>query len=180
MTGDPIWMKSLLAVHVTAGFGAFLLAPVALMTAKGGKQHKRWGMVYLWCMGLVAVTALPMALFRPVLFLALVAILSFYLAFTGYRVLKLKSLAGGNARPLDWIVTGACFFSSAALLLLALLRPGLVQHMGIVAILFGALGMRASGMHLLSFVRKPADQMSWLYQHFQHFIASYIAAWTAF
>ena len=180
MTVEPIWMEFLLAVHVTAGFGAFLLAPVALMTAKGGKQHKQWGMVYLWCMGLVAVTALPMALFRPVLFLALVAILSFYLAFTGYRVLKLKSLAGGNARPLDWIVTGACFFSSAALLLLALLRPGLVQHMGIVAILFGALGMRASGMHLLSFVRKPADQMSWLYQHFQHFIASYIAAWTAF
>ncbi len=98
MTGDPIWMKSLLAVHVTAGFGAFLLAPVALMTAKGGKQHKRWGMVYLWCMGLVAATALPMALFQPVLFLALVAILSFYLAFTGYRVLKLKSLARGSAQ----------------------------------------------------------------------------------
>ena len=178
MTGDPVWMKSLLSVHVTAGFGAFLLAPVALVTAKGGKQHKRWGMVYLWCMGLVAATALPMALFRPVLFLALVAILSFYLAFTGYRVLKLKSPA--SAQPVDWIVTGACFFSSGALLILALLRPALVQHMGIVAILFGALGIRASGMHLLSFVRKPADNMFWLYKHFQHFIASYVAAWTAF
>ena len=107
MTGDPIWMKSLLAVHVTVGFGAFVFAPVALMTAKGGKQHKRWGMVYLWCMGLVAATALPMALFRPVLFLALVAILSFYLAFTGYRVLKLRSIAGGRAQPVDWIVTAA-------------------------------------------------------------------------
>lgn len=180
MTGDPIWMKSLLAVHVTVGFGAFVFAPVALMTAKGGKQHKRWGMVYLWCMGLVAATALPMALFRPVLFLALVAILSFYLAFTGYRVLKLRSIAGGRAQPVDWIVTGACFFSSAALLLLAVLRPALVQHMGIVAILFGVLGIRASGMHLLSFVRKPTDKMFWLYRHFQHFIASYIAAWTAF
>jgi hypothetical protein len=180
MTGDPIWMKSLLAFHVTAGFGAFLLAPVVLMTTKGGKQHKRWGMVYLWCMGLVAVTALPMALFRPVLFLALVAILSFYLAFTGYRVLKLKSLAGVGAQPVDWIVTGACFFSSAALLLLALLRPAVVQHMGIVAILFGALGMRSSGMHLRSLARKPTEKMFWLYKHFQHFIASYVAAWTAF
>ncbi|MGA3373262.1 MAG: hypothetical protein ABSC48_16020 [Terracidiphilus sp.] len=180
MTGDPIWMKSLLTIHVTAGFGAFLLAPVALITAKGGKQHKRWGMVYLWCMGVVAATALPMALFRPVLFLALVAILSFYLAFTGYRVLKLRSLAGPGAQPVDWIVTGACFFSSVALLLLTVLRPALVQHMGIVAILFGALGIRASGMHLLSFMRKPTDKRLWLYKHFQHFIASYIAAWTAF
>jgi len=38
MTGDPIWLKCLLAVHVTAGFGAFLLAPVALMTAKGANS----------------------------------------------------------------------------------------------------------------------------------------------
>jgi hypothetical protein len=180
MTGDPIWLKCLLAIHVTAGGGAFLLAPVALVTAKGGKQHKRWGMVYLWCMGVVAATALPMALFRPVLFLALVAILSFYLAFTGYRVLKLRNLAASRARLVDWIVTGACFLSCLALLLLAMLRPELVQHMGIVAILFGALGIRASGLHLLSFVRKPTDKMFWLYRHFQHFIASYIAAWTAF
>jgi uncharacterized membrane protein len=78
---DPIWFKAFLATHIAAGFGAFLLAPVALATAKGGKQHKRWGMVYLWCMGVVAATALPMSLFRPVLFLALVAVFSFYLAF---------------------------------------------------------------------------------------------------
>jgi uncharacterized membrane protein len=180
MAGDPLWMKSLLAVHITVGFGAFLLAPIALVTAKGGKQHKRWGMVYLWCMGLVAATALPMALFRPVLFLALVAIFSFYLAFTGYRVVKLKNPARASAQPVDWIVTGACFLSSAALALLAIFRPALVQHMGIVAILFGALGIRLSGMHLIDLVRKPADRMNWLYLHFQHFIASYIAAWTAF
>ena len=180
MTGDPIWMKSLLAVHVMGGFGAFLLAPIALISAKGGKQHKRWGMVYLWCMGVVAATAMPMALFRPVLFLALVAILSFYLAFTGYRVLKLRNIASSRAQPVDWIVTGACFLSSSALILLAVLRPTLVQHMGIVAILFGLLGIRASGMHLLSFMRRPADRMFWLYRHFQHFIGSYIAACTAF
>ena len=180
MTHDPLWMRVFLGVHVTAGAASFLLAPVALATVKGGTAHRRWGMVYLWAMGVVASTALPMALYRPVLFLALVAILSFYLAFTGYRVLKLRSIAGGRAQPVDWIVTGACFFSSAALLSLAVLRPALVQHMGIVAILFGALGIRASAMHLLSFVRKPTDKMFWLYRHFQHFIASYIAAWTAF
>ena len=60
MSGDPVWMKGLLVVHIAAGFGSFLLAPVALATAKGGKAHKRWGMVYLWSMGLVAATALPM------------------------------------------------------------------------------------------------------------------------
>ena len=91
--GDPLWMKVFLGVHITAGASSFLLAPVALATAKGGKQHKRWGMVYLWSMGVVASTALPMALYRPVLFLALVAVFSFYLAFAGFRVTRLKELA---------------------------------------------------------------------------------------
>lgn len=97
---DPLWMKVFLGVHVTAGFSSFLLAPVALATAKGGKQHRRWGMVYLWSMGVVAATALPMALYRPVLFLALVAVFSFYLAFAGYRVTRLKELTREVLRPL--------------------------------------------------------------------------------
>ena len=61
-------------------------------------------MVYLWSMGIVASTALPMAFFRPVRFLALVAVFSFYFAFSAYRVLRLKELArGGSAKPIDWI-----------------------------------------------------------------------------
>ena len=101
---DPLWMKALLGVHVAAVFSSFVLAPVALAPAKGGQQHKRWGMVYLWSMGVVAATALPMALYRPVLFLALVAVFSFYMAFSGYRATKLKELVkGGSAQPIDWI-----------------------------------------------------------------------------
>ena len=99
---DPVWMKGLLVVHIACGFGSFLLAPVALATAKGGKQHKRWGMVYLWAMGGVAATALPMALYRPVLFLAMVAVFSFYAAFSGYRVLKLKDLPRGREVRSRW------------------------------------------------------------------------------
>ena len=181
MHPDPLWMKALLSVHITAGFGSFLLAPIALVTAKGGKQHKRWGMVYLWCMGAVAATALPMALYRPVLFLALVAVFSFYAAFSGYRVLKLKSLPrGGKARPVDWIAGGITFASSAALALLGWFRPASVQHMGIVSIVFGCLGMRLAYMQLSSFVRKPKEKMFWWYTHLGNFIGSYIAAWTAF
>ncbi len=40
---DPLWMKVFLGIHIAAGASSFLLAPVALATAKGGKQHKRWG-----------------------------------------------------------------------------------------------------------------------------------------
>jgi uncharacterized membrane protein len=179
--GDPMWMKVFLGVHVTAGFTSFLLAPVALATAKGGKQHKRWGMVYLWAMGVVAATALPMALYRPVLFLALVAVFSFYLAFSGYRVLRLKDLArGGRAQAIDWIAAVFTFGASACLAGFGVFRPGWVQNFGIVAVVFGLIGMRASGLSMWMFMRKPVEKMFWWYTHLGNFIGSYIAAWTAF
>ena len=40
-----------------------------LTTVRGGKAHKRWGKVYLWCIGLVATTALPMGPVSPLLFI---------------------------------------------------------------------------------------------------------------
>jgi hypothetical protein len=178
---DPLWMKMFLGVHVTAGVSSFLLAPVALATAKGGKQHKRWGMVYLWSMGVVAATALPMALYRPVLFLALVAVFSFYLAFSGYRVLRLKELArGGSAAPIDWIAAVITLVASACLAGFGAFRPVWVQGFGIVSIVFGFIGMRASVGQMWSFVRKPTEKMFWWYTHLGNFIGSYIAAWTAF
>ena len=181
MSGDPVLMKGLLAVHIAAGSGAFLLAPIALGTAKGGRAHRRAGLLYLWCMGGVAATALPMALYRPVLFLALVAIFSFYVAFAGWRVLRLKDLArGGSAKPVDWIAGAFAFAAGAALVLLAWLRPAAVQQMGIVAVVFGSLCMRIAGGNLLSFVRKPQERMFWWYAHLAGFLGSYIAAWSAF
>ncbi len=181
MHHDPVWMRVFLGVHISAGFLSFLLAPVALVTAKGGPAHRRWGMVYLWAMGVVAGTALPMALFRPVLFLALVAVFSFYAAFSGYRVLKLKDLPrGGRAKPVDWIAAGVTFCSSATLAGLGAFRPAAVQGMGIVAIVFGLLGMRLAFAEARKFVVKPKEKMFWWYTHLGNFIGSYIAAWTAF
>ena len=181
MQTDPIWMRALLVVHIAAGFASFVLAPVALATAKGGKQHKRWGMVYLWAMGFVAATALPMALYRPVLFLALVAVFSFYAAFSGYRVLKLKDLArGGSAKPIDWFAALFTFGSSACLAVFGIFRPAWVQHFGVVAVVFGVIGMRLAVTEMYKFVRKPTEKMFWWYTHLGNFIGSYIAAWTAF
>ncbi len=178
---NPLWIKAFLAIHIAAGASSFLLAPVALATAKGGKQHKRWGMVYLWSMGAVAVTAVPMAFFFPVRFLALVAVFSFYFAFSGYRVLRLKELArGGSAEPVDWIAGVVTFASSALLAWLSWFRSASIEVIPLVGVAFGLIGMRGAAVQLLSFVRKPKEKMFWWYTHLGNFIGSYIAAWSAF
>jgi hypothetical protein len=181
MASDPVWMKALLAVHILCGFGSFLLAPLALATAKGGAAHKRWGMVYLWSMGGVAATALPMALFRPILFLALVAVFSFYAAFSGYRVLKLKDLPrGGHAKAVDWIAGGITFADGALLAWLGAFHAEKIQVIGIVGIVFGFIAMNLAFQQMKSFLVKPKEKMFWWYTHLGNFIGSYIAAWSAF
>jgi len=96
-------------------------------------------------------------------------------------VLKLKDLArGGSARPIDWIAGGITFVSSACLALFGIFKPAWVQNFGIVAVVFGCLGMRLAYVQMLSFVRKPKEKMFWWYTHLGNFIGSYIAAWTAF
>lgn len=178
---DPLWVKVFLAIHIAAGTMSFLLAPVALATAKGGKQHKRWGKVYLWSMGAVAATAAPMAFFFPVRFLALVAVFSFYLAFAGYRVLRLKDLSrGGDAKPIDWIAGVVTFAASALLVWLSAFRPALIEVIPAVGVIFGLIGISAAMRQMISFVYKPKEKMFWWYGHLGNFISSYIAAWSAF
>ncbi|MDE1177745.1 MAG: hypothetical protein PW789_14260 [Edaphobacter sp.] len=178
---DPLWVKAFLAIHIAGGAMSFLLAPVALVTAKGGKQHKRWGKVYLWSMGAVAATAVPLAFFFPVKFLALVSVFSFYFAFSGYRVLRLKDLArGGSAQPIDWMAAIVTLSTSMLLAWLSWFRPTSIEVIPIVGIIFGFIGIRAAVQQMLSFVRKPKEKMFWWYTHLGNFIGSYIAAWSAF
>ena len=109
----PAWalsLRVLLWAHIACGGVAFVCAPVALLTAKGGRTHRRWGKIYFWAMAGVAATALVLSIALPIVFLALVAVFSFYAAFSAYRILFLKDLArGGRARWFDWAAAMVTF-----------------------------------------------------------------------
>ena len=176
---DPLWLKSLLGVHIAAGATAFVMAPLALIAAKGGKAHRRWGKIYFWSMAVVASTALVLALYRPIFFLALVAVFSFYAAFSAYRVLFQKNLPYGQ--KVTWTGWGAAVFtfpSSFALALLGMLR--MVHNLGIPAIVFGFIGMWLAAKSIWRFLHPPTGKMFWWYEHLGNMLVSYIAAWTAF
>ena len=78
--------KPLLYLHILAGFISLGVAYILLFIKKGNKRHKKLGMIYVYGMTTIFVTAIPLSLlreFNPFLFV--VAIFSFYLAFSGYR-----------------------------------------------------------------------------------------------
>jgi hypothetical protein len=179
-------MESLIAtlrsLHIAAGTVALFVAPAAMLTVKGGRAHRRWGKIYFWSMALVATTAVVLSLWRPRIFLTLLAVFSFYQAFAGYRVLRRKRPARGDGPGvIDWAAALATFAASAALVVLGLLRPGPSwERVGIVPVVFGALGMVLAGIDLRKFVRPPADERAWWFAHMGGMLGSYIAAVSAF
>jgi uncharacterized membrane protein len=182
------YLRVFLALHIACGVVAFVCAPVALSTAKGGKTHRRWGKIYFWAMAGVAVTALILSFALPIL--AMVAVFSFYSAFAGYRILALKDMyTGARPKPVDWLAAVITVLSSFLLFLMGFLKPqlmgvGVVQIAGytvsIVSVVFGIIGMRMGQASIAGFLNPPTEKMFWWFAHMQGMLGSYIAALTAF
>jgi hypothetical protein len=172
----------LLVAHIAAGFVAFVVAPGALATRPGSRWHRRWGATYFWSMAVVAATALPIAVLRPNLFLFLVAIFSFYLAFVGRRVLRRKRPDRGDApTALDW--AGVALVGAAGVVLGGYGAYGLLaahEKFGVVAVVFGVVALRLAVRDRRDFLHPPADRKAWLYSHIANMMAAYIATVTAF
>ena len=169
-------------IHVLAGTVALVVAPIALMTVKGGPTHRRWGKVYFWAMAVVAATAIVVGFWRSILFLVLTAVFSFYAALSGYRVLSRKRPdLGQGPSSLDWVAAGITLAASAMLVILGIVKPTpRFQALSTVAMVFGGLGFSIAGLDVWRFWRPPSDKRAWWYTHMANMIGSYIAAVTAF
>jgi uncharacterized membrane protein len=178
----PVVIQAVRWTHILAGFTAFFIAPIPLLTAKGGTTHRRWGKIYFWAMAVMAATAMVLALWLPIPFLAFIAIFSFYFAFRGYRVLSRKSpLQGQGPGVIDWVAAVLAFLGSMALIVLGILRPGPVWvRLSVVAIVFGVIGVALAASDIRQFMHPPEDRNSWWYAHMAGMIGSYIAAVSAF
>ena len=169
-------------IHIAAGTLALGLAPAAMLTVKGGRAHRRWGKIYFWALAVVGSTAVALGLWRPQIFLTLLAVFSFYLAFSGYRALFRKRPAQGQGpRAIDWAAALVTFSASAALVVLGLPRPGPSwERVGAVPVVFGVLGMVLSGLDVWKFARPPADANAWWFAHMAGMLGSYVATVSAF
>lgn len=175
--------KFLTLSHIIAG-GLVLLTGLLnmVMRPKGGKWHRTIGKVYFWGMLWIALSAFGIiTLFRFNLFLLIIAIFSFYLAFSGYRVLKRKK--PGQQSAIDW--AGAIIALVAGLVLFGVGLKGIigrgVHPFLILAMVFGGLTMLNARTDIRMFRSTEVDEKQWWwYHHMQAMVGSYIAAFTAF
>jgi multisubunit Na+/H+ antiporter MnhF subunit len=169
--------KCFLAAHIAGGTVALFIAPLAMATVKGGLWHRRWGKIYFWAMAEVATTATVMCWLRSGLFLFLIAIFSFYLALTGYRVLERKK-AGDKAAALDWFVAAAMVVAGFILIFLGATSTDPAERW--VRIIFGGIGLLLGAADMRRFVKPVRPGKEWMMFHMTRFLAAYIATVTAF
>ncbi len=177
----------LLLAHVAAGFTALVVAPVAMLTRKGSRVHKRWGRVYFWAMFAIFVTALLVLTVRPNIFLFIISILSFYGAFSGVRSLKRKDPAKGQrATWLDWaaalvaLAAGGSFIAWGGLTLADLWQTDTPAAFSVLGIVFGVVLGKDAWSDLKSFRHPNPDPLWWWTYHLERMVGSYLAAVTAF
>ncbi|WP_375446291.1 DUF2306 domain-containing protein [uncultured Fibrella sp.] len=171
----------LLVTHIATGFIALLVGLIPMFSQKGSRLHNRAGLVYIYCMITVAVTALLLCGLQPFkmmrLFLTGIAVFSFYLCFTGWRATKNKK---GQHTTIDTALTYGTLLVGAAMIgfgTYLLVQRGL-SFMPIVFTFFGGLTSRFAWQDYRK-QREPALKMGWYFQHFIRMGGSYIATFTA-
>ncbi len=108
----------------------------------------------------------------------LVALFSFYLAFTGYRVLYRKT-ARQHAGNADWLAVTVMLAGSITLIAYGIYLT-LTSSFGTVAIVFGAIGISLAAADARAFLNQPTDKKAWWYTHMTRMLGAYIATVTAF
>jgi hypothetical protein len=82
---------------------------------------------------------------------------------------------------LDWTAALVTFAVSGLMAVLGVIQPGPAwQRLGIVPVVFGALGMVLAGLDIRRFVRPSADRHAWWFAHMSGMLGSYIATVSAF
>ena len=166
-------------IHIASGITGFVVAPIALISKKGGRVHRKWGKVFFWSMTVVALTAVIMAPMHGNIFLTLVAVFSFYLAFSGYRSLYRKdAYKTGHTAFIDWFFVIINTIFSISLMIFGIIK--LPNLFGIISIVFGFTGSSFGIRDIISFLRPTADKQKWFFSHMIRMTASYIAAMSAF
>ena len=174
--------RILLALHIGAGTVALFVGPGAMFTKKGAAWHRFWGKVYVYAMGVVAVTALPMGAIHPSPFLQAVAVFSFYLAFSGWRLLRRKNTEATltRARLADALPAALMLGASGYLLY----NGGRVliggNAFGTVLLVFGALGGGLALNEIIAIYQPITDPKKRIPGHIGRMCGAYIATLTAF
>jgi len=169
--------RLLLWLHIASGHVALAAAVGAMLTGKGSRWHVYTGRLFTLGMALVFVTAVPITLMRPNLFLLLVAIFSFYLALTGW--LRARNRTGARL-PGERVAAAAMAVAAIGMLARGVFMLAGGQSMGLVLVVFSGIGGTLAALDLRPAPGARYRGVTRIAGHLTRMLAGTIAAVTAF
>lgn len=166
-----------IVIHVISGSLALVLGIIAMATRKGGKAHQQSGRIFLFLVALVIITGLiGVFIFKVNTFLLVITLLSGYEAYSGYRILKLKS---NTPKVLD-IVVALLTLTSGIYFLYYLKSIGMYWAPVIIYSTIGTLFALITYDFLRYLIPKNRYKKLWLYEHIYKMVAAFTALLSAF
>ena len=169
-------MEILLPIHILAGLVALFSSALALLAEKGKKIHLLSGKTYFWTMVLIFLTAIPMSILSSNVFLFLIAIFSFYLAFSGMRFAKNRA---GVPTRVDLIAVNFMFLSGVGMWILAIIFFIDNNSQYITLIVFGFLALFLGYGDFQTFKNQTAIGKERIAKHLTNMMGGTIAVVTA-
>jgi len=171
-----IKVQILLPIHVLAGTIALVSAVLAMLSDKGKKLHVLSGRAYFWGMTAIFLTAIPMSIIGSNIFLFLIAIFSFYLAFAGMRFARNRV---GIAATLDWIAVSSVIPSGLGMWILAAIYFFNSDTQYIVLLVFGFLAITLGYADLRGYKNNSIKGKERISRHLTSMMGGTIAVITA-
>ena len=179
MIEDTVF-QLLLTVHIASGAVSLASAAGAIVSKSIDTKHK-WhvysGKIYCYGMTGVFISAVPMSLMHPNMFLFLIAVFSYYLTVAGWRYALNRR---GTARIIDWVSATIMLVTSIGMLAFGVWMLIQTDLQGITMLLVGGIGMTLSGTDLLSLKRGGVRGKKRIGSHLTNMMAATIATLTAF
>ncbi len=148
-----------------------------MLSSKGQSKHRLFGKLFFYGMTGIAITAIPLALIKHNVFLFLIAIFSYYLAFTGWRYAKNRR---GLPIKLDWTISAVMLIVSLGMISLGIYHYEAGDFKAIVLLVFGVIGSISSISDLKTYRNHNAVGKQRIIQHLSGMLGATIATLTAF
>ena len=169
-------MQYLLFTHIIAGSISLIAAVLAVLSSKGKKLHILSGRTYFWGMAIIFLTAIPMSIVSANIFLFLVAIFSFYLAYAGMRFARNRK---GIANFFDWVAIGLMVLSGVIMLFLGTNYFMNNNSQFITLAVFGLIAISLGYTDFSNYRKKYAIGKQRIARHLTNMLAGTIAVITA-
>lgn len=164
-------------LHVTAGSLALTTGLAALIAAKGGALHKLIGKLFLLLMAVVITTGLiGVFVFGRNTFLLVITVLSGYLAFSGYRIIKLKS----NKLKLADVAVCILSLASVSYFLYYFKSVGMIWSPVIIYSTVGYFVIIAFYDLIRYLIPKKTYKNLWMYEHVLKMVSAFSGLLSAF